>query len=226
MAADPVLIFFSLLFGLIIGSFLNVCIYRIPLKKSIITPSSGCPKCGNQINFYDNIPLISYMILFGKCRFCKEPIPLRYPIIELITGLLSLSIFIRYGFSFQYILYFIFSSSLVVITFIDIDHQIIPDPISLPGILLGFLFSLSGLNAIGWKDSLIGLLLGGGSLYLIAVLFKWLTGKDGMGGGDVKLLAMIGAWLGWKSLSFVVLLSSISGIIIGGGSLLFSGKGL
>lgn len=211
---------------------MNVCIYRIPAGQSIVWPPSSCPKCGNRIRFYDNIPVISYLLLLGKCRQCKVYISLRYPVVELISGLLSVALYIRYGLSPQYLLYLLFSYSLIVISFIDIDHQIIPDVISLPGILIGLIISIVQLNQISgqitgqvnWLDSLIGIACGGGSLFLIAFVFEKLTGKEGMGGGDIKLLAMIGAWMGWKALPFVVFLSSVSGTIIGGGALLLSRK--
>ncbi|MBW1721144.1 MAG: prepilin peptidase [Deltaproteobacteria bacterium] len=217
---------FSFLFGLVLGSFLNVCIFRLPRERSIVRPPSSCPQCGHRIRFYDNIPVLSYILLRGKCRSCRAPIPIHYPVVELVTGLLSLSLFLRYGPSFSYGTLLIFSSSLVVISFIDLHHKIIPDIISLPGIAAGFLASLPGWTGTTWSDSLIGVIGGGGFLFLIALLFKKLTGKEGMGGGDVKLLAMIGAWLGWRSLPFVILTSSLAGILIGGLSLLVSGKGL
>ncbi len=215
---------FSVAFGLALGSFANVCIYRIPLKKSLVYPPSSCPNCGQKIKFYDNIPVLSYLILRGKCRNCGTHISIRYPLVELILGILSLALFIRYGISYQYILFLIFLGSLVVCTFIDIDHQIIPDLISLPGILIGFAISII-FNHITWLDSMIGILGGGGILYLIAVIFERLTGKEGMGGGDIKLLAMIGAWLGWQSLPLIILISSLTGTIIGGGALLISRRG-
>ena len=226
MPPQPLIfVIYSFVFGLVLGSFLNVCIHRIPRKQSIVTPPSSCPDCGEQIRFYDNIPLISYLLLLGKCRRCGHKIPFRYPLVELITGLLSIALFIRYGVSFQYVLFFLFSASMVVISFIDLQWQIIPDVISLPGIAAGLIVSIL-LNYIEWHESLIGIVAGGGALYLVAVGFEWLTGKDGMGGGDIKLLAMIGAWMGWKALPFVVLLSSLTGVIIGGASLIASQKGL
>jgi len=216
---------FSFLFGLVLGSFGNVCIYRLPLGKSIISPPSSCPNCGSRISFYDNIPVLSYIILRGRCRYCKAPISPQYPFVELTTGLMSLALFIRYGITYQYILYLLFMGSLLVITFIDLHHKIIPDLISIPGIVVGFMSSLI-LPYPTWIESAIGIVGGGGALLLIAVIFEKLTGKEGMGGGDIKLLAMIGAWMGWKALPFVVLISSILGIIIGGGALLVSGKGM
>jgi len=221
MTQNLVMTIFSFFFGLALGSFLNVCIHRIPLKISIVSPPSSCPQCGERIKFYDNIPLISYMVLFGRCRNCGNPISMEYPLVELITGLLSTSLFLKYNLSHQYFLFLIFSSSLIVISFIDLRHQIIPDVISLPGILLGLLISLIFKN-ITWYDSLIGIMGGGGILYLVAFVFKKLTGKEGMGGGDIKLLAMIGAWMGWRAIPFIILISSLTGIVIGGGAILIS----
>ncbi|MDY7038507.1 MAG: prepilin peptidase [Thermodesulfobacteriota bacterium] len=218
--------FFSFLFGLIIGSFLNVCIYRIPGSKSIITPSSSCPECGERIRFYDNIPLISFIILFGKCRHCRKPIPIHYPVVELITGLLSIALFLRYGFRPEYFLFLLFAACLVIITFVDLHHQIIPEIISLPCILIGLAISVFKLNNISWLDSLIGIIAGGGFFYAFARMFKWLRGKEGLGGGDVALLAMLGAWMGWRALPFIILVSSLAGTLIGGSSLLFGGRKL
>jgi len=223
---NSVLTIFAALFGLVIGSFLNVCIYRIPLMKSIIRPPSSCPSCGQRIKFYDNIPLISYLLLWGKCRRCGHPIPIHYPIVEAIMGLLSTALFVRLGPSPQYVMLLLFSASLVTISFIDLHHKIIPDLISLPGILIGLGFSFFPAGRVPWSDSLIGIIGGGGFLYLLAITFEWLTGKEGMGGGDVKLLAMIGAWMGWRDLPFIILISSLSGILIGGISLLATRQGI
>ena len=220
---------FAFIFGLTIGSFLNVCIYRIPIKKSIVTPPSGCPACGNRIKFYDNIPVLSYLILRGRCRHCGAAISMLYPTVELATGLISMALFIRFNlFNHhfpQYFVYLIFISALVCISFIDLEHQIIPDVISIPGIISGFVISFL-LPHITWVDSIAGIIAGGGILYLVALLFEVLMKKEGMGGGDIKLLAMIGAWLGWKAIPFVILASSLTGSIIGGIALLLSRKGL
>ena len=216
---------FSFVFGLILGSFLNVCIHRIPLKESIVHPPSSCPQCGHKIRFYDNIPVISYIILLGRCRRCKAPISPRYPIVEIITGLLSTALFIRYGLDYRYFIFLGFSASLVIISFIDLQYKIIPDVISLPGVIIGLAFSVI-FDHISWLESMIGVLAGGGSLFLVAVVFEKLTGREGMGGGDVKLLAMIGAWMGWRALPFIILISSLTGTIIGGGSLLLASRGL
>lgn len=215
---------YSLLVGLALGSFMNVCIYRIPLEKSIIRPSSSCPNCGKKIRFYDNIPLISYLLLLGRCRHCHHPISWRYPAIEAITGLLSLALFIRYGLSLQYLLFLLFAATLVTISFIDLDHQIIPDVLSIPGIVAGLAAAFIP-GHVSWFDSIIGIIGGGGALFLVGLIYEKLTGKQGMGGGDVKLLAMIGAWMGWRSLPFVLLVSSLTGAIIGSVFLLAAGKG-
>ncbi|MBN2124077.1 MAG: prepilin peptidase [Deltaproteobacteria bacterium] len=217
---------FSFLFGLALGSFLNVCIYRIPRQKSLMSPPSSCPHCGKGIRFYDNIPLISYIILLGKCRYCRKPISLRYPVVELTTGLLSAALFIRHGITPPYFFLLVFASLLVVISFIDLDFKIIPDVLSLPGIPLGFIAAfLFAVNQVSWLESLIGILGGGGFFYLIGAGFRRLRGKEGMGGGDIKLLAMIGAWMGWKALPFIVLISSLTGTLIGGGALLMARRG-
>lgn len=219
------MLIYSVLLGLALGSFLNVCIYRIPLKKSIINPPSSCPHCGQRVKFYDNIPLVSYLFLLGRCRHCRHPISWQYPVVEALTGALSIALFIRYGFSYQYVVFLLFTAALVTISFIDLHHQIIPDVLSLPGIVVGLAVSPL-FSHLSWLDSVIGMIAGGGSLYLVAVIYHRLTGKEGMGGGDVKLLAMIGAWMGWQSLPLIVLISSLIGAIIGATFLLLAGKGL
>lgn len=202
------------IFGACIGSFLNVCICRLPESRSIVTPPSACPRCQSSIKFYDNIPILSYLVLLGKCRGCGTRISIRYPLVELLTGLLSVAAAIRYGLSVDFIIYFVFICALVTITFIDIDHQIIPDVISLPGIPIGLACSLM-LSSISFRDSLIGALIGGGSLFLVAWGYYHFTGKEGMGGGDIKLLAMIGAFIGWQGVFFTIFISSAVGSIIG-----------
>jgi leader peptidase (prepilin peptidase) / N-methyltransferase len=213
------------LFGLCIGSFLNVCIYRIPESKSIVSPGSMCPGCGFPIKFYDNIPLISFVILQGKCRNCNALISMRYPMVELLTGFFAVSVFLKFGPGMEAPVYFLFIATLLVITFIDIDHRIIPDLISLPGIILFFIASLT-IPTISIRDSVIGILAGGGILFIIAELYLRITGKEGMGGGDVKLLAMIGALIGWKGVLFTIFASSLIGTIIGIILMLVQGKNL
>lgn len=205
------LLIFSL--GACIGSFLNVCIYRIPAGVSVVSPRSRCPVCQRQILWYENIPLLSWILLRGRCAGCRTRISLRYPLIEALTGVLFLQVFLSFGFKPMTPVFWIFAALLVAITFIDFDHQIIPDVLSLSGILAGLATSL--LTPVGWKNSVFGLLLGGGSLWLVAALYAFLTKKEGMGGGDLKLLAMIGAFLGWKAVLPVIFLSSCFGTVVG-----------
>jgi len=204
----------SLIFGAMIGSFLNVCICRLPNEESIIWPGSHCPHCNKPIKPYDNIPLISYLFLRGKCRYCKGSISPQYPLVEGMTALSSLLLIMKFGLSLSFLFYFAFVAALIVITVIDLYHQIIPDVISLPGIGVGLLASLL-IPQITFFNSLIGILFGGGSLFLVATVYQWLFKREGMGGGDVKLLAMIGAFLGWKAVILTILLSSLIGSITG-----------
>jgi len=205
---------FAFVFGMVVGSFLNVCICRMPKNESIVSPPSHCPNCSYQIRWYDNIPVVSYLFLRGKCRGCGTRISLQYPLVELLNGLLTLFLFLRFGPTLVFAALFLFCSALVVITFIDIEHQIIPDEISLSGIVVGFVLSFF-LNGHTWLNSLLGILLGGGSLLLVAWSYQRLTGKEGMGGGDIKLLAMMGAFLGWKAVPFIIFASSLVGSLIG-----------
>jgi len=205
---------YTFIFGTIVGSFLNVCIYRIPVGRSIVSPPSSCPQCGHLIHWYENIPVFSYLFLAGKCSSCKAKIPLRYPAIELLTGVLFAGVFSAFGLSSATIVYSIFVASLVVITFIDLDHQIIPDIISLPGIIIGFVCSFF-IPWLSWQDSLFGILCGGGVLFGIAGIYQLLTKREGMGGGDIKLLGMLGAFLGWKSILPIIFLASLVGTLVG-----------
>ncbi|MEZ4525452.1 MAG: prepilin peptidase [Desulfobacterales bacterium] len=200
--------------GLCIGSFLNVCIYRIPESKSIVSPPSSCPQCGYRIRYYDNIPVISYLLLRGKCRQCHVPISFRYPMVELTAGFFALWVYFRFGLTLEALIHFVFISVLLVITFIDMDHRIIPDVISLPGIPLFFLASFA-VPSLTYKDSLLGIILGGGSLYMVALSYLLLTKREGMGGGDIKLLAMMGGLLGWQGVLFTIFVSSAIGTVIG-----------
>lgn len=213
----------SILFGAVIGSFLNVCIFRLPEEESIATPGSHCPQCKKPIRFYDNIPLVSYLILRGKCRNCQTPISFQYPLVEGITALGSVLLFMKFGPTWSYLFYFCFLSALIVIAVIDLRHQIIPDVISIPGIAVGLLGSLI-LPQITFFHSLVGTLLGGGSLFFVATMYQWLFKREGMGGGDVKLLAMIGAFLGWRAVILTILLSSLIGSAVGILIILLKGK--
>ncbi len=234
MEMDHVLTyFFAFLFGAVMGSFLNVCIFRIPLGKSLIAPFSHCPQCKSPIRAYDNIPIFSFFVLGGRCRSCRAPISIRYPLVETMMAVFSVLLMLKFGLSPSFLISFILVASLVVVSFIDLDHRIIPDTISLPGIIVGLLASFvkpSGQNDflvrfvfrvvkgsinMATLDSLLGVFIGGGLLYAVAVLFYWVTRKEGMGGGDIKLLAMIGAFLGWSSTVFTIMVSSLIGSIVG-----------
>jgi leader peptidase (prepilin peptidase)/N-methyltransferase len=213
----------AFVFGSILGSFLNVCIVRLPNKESIVKPPSHCPNCKARIPFYDNIPLISYLILCGRCRFCKERISPRYFFVELLTGALTVALLFHLGPSLGFLVNLIFVAALIVISFIDLDVRIVPDVISLPGVGLGLLASFL---QYPWPadplsippsplNSLIGILAGVGFLLLVAWLYELFTGTEGMGGGDVKLLAMIGAFLGWPAIPLTLFFASLTGSVIG-----------
>jgi len=216
---------FAFIFGAAIGSFLNVCIYRIPAKVSIVKPGSRCPHCLNPLRFYDNIPLISFIFLRGKCRYCSGSISWRYPLIELITAVLALLLFLKFGLTLKFFTFFIFTAVLIVITFIDLDHQIIPDVISLPGIPVFFLAAIFVVG-LPWREALIGLLIGGGFLWALAEAYAYVRKDEGMGGGDIKLLAMIGGFLGWKSLLFILLVSSFTGAVVGITAMIIKGQNM
>ncbi|MCE5211935.1 MAG: prepilin peptidase [Deltaproteobacteria bacterium] len=205
---------FAFISGAAIGSFLNVCIFRIPAEESIIRPASRCPSCLQPIRFYDNIPILSFLLLRARCRDCGAKISWRYPLVELITGLLALLLFIKFGLTLDFLVYFAFTAVLITISFIDLDHQIIPDILSLPGIPIFFLLAVFVVK-VPWMEAAIGLLIGGGVLFAIAFLYEFITKREGMGGGDIKLLGMIGGFLGWKSLIFILLVSSVLGAIVG-----------
>ncbi len=211
-----------LLTGLCVGSFLNVCIHRIPLSKSIVFPGSTCPSCNRPIRFFDNIPLLSYLLLRGKCRACKTVIPVRYPLIEAVTGLFALVLYLKFGGSAHFIVYFIFTAVLITVSVIDLDHRIIPDVISIPGIPLFFLGARL-IPEVTLYQSLAGIFLGGGSLYAVAWIYMRLKNMEGMGGGDIKLLAMMGGLIGWQGVFFTLFTASALGSAVGLGIVLKSG---
>lgn len=200
--------------GAALGSFLNVCIVRMPAGESVVLPASHCRHCGAAIRPRDNIPLLSFLLLRGHCRDCGGAISRRYPIVELVTACLFAVCFATTPLSMLMGLRLLFLCALIVVTVIDLDHQIIPDRITLPGIIVGLAASACGLG-IPLFDSVVGMLLGGGMLYAIAVGYHALTGVEGMGGGDIKLLAMIGAFLGWQAVLITLLLASSSGALYG-----------
>lgn len=222
-----ILYLFTFLFGSAVGSFLNVCIYRMPRNISIIFPASRCPSCNTPINPWDNIPVLSYLLLGGKCRVCKAKIAFRYPLVEFLNASLYVIVVWRYGLNWDAVVYCIFCSALVVITFIDLDFQIIPDKITLPGIPVALLVGAFLLpdpftrhSALGVKDSVIGFLAGGGLFYLVA-----LVSRGGMGGGDIKMMAMVGSLTGWKSVLLTTFLGSLTGSLVGIFLMIFKGKG-
>jgi leader peptidase (prepilin peptidase)/N-methyltransferase len=208
--------------GAVVGSFLNVCIARLPERKSIVRPGSRCPSCNTPIGWYDNIPLISFMILRGKCRQCGSRISWQYPLVELLTGILFVLLFREFTNAIALTVYLVFVCSLVVVTFIDLKHYIIPDEISIPGVIIGLALSLVPARWTGGQmlshsflDSLIGCLVGGGVLYLTALFSLAVFKKEGMGGGDIKLLAMVGAFLGWKFALMTIIIGSMLGAMVG-----------
>ena len=213
----------SIIFGALIGSFLNVCILDCPKRNLLSGQVPTVLIVRNPIKVYDNIPLISYLLLRGRCRYCRGPISFQYPLVEGITALSSLILFMKFGPSLSYLFYFLFVAALIVVTVIDLYHQIIPDVISLPGIGVGLVASLM-IPQVTFLSSLGGALLGGGGLFLVATLYQWLFKREGMGGGDVKLLAMIGAFLGWKAVILTILLGSLIGSIIGISIMILKGK--
>ncbi len=201
------------LFGAVIGSFLNVCIYRIPLGRSVVSPPSSCPACGTRIAPYDNVPVLAWIWLRGRCRSCRARISARYPAVEALTALIFLGLAWRYGASWALPPALFFASAMIVVTLVDWDHRIIPDVITLPGIALGILASfLTPVTLIG---ALAGAALGYALLWGLGRGYQRLTGVEGMGGGDVKLAAMLGAFLGWQGLLMTIFLASLSGSIAG-----------
>jgi leader peptidase (prepilin peptidase)/N-methyltransferase len=216
---------FIAVFGAVVGSFLNVCIYRIPEGKSLVFPASSCPSCGHPIRPYDNIPVLSYLFLRGRCRDCGKKISSRYITVELITAVMAVILFRHYGLSLHFIFAFLFTAALIVVTFIDLEHGIIPDVITLPGIPLSVIVSVTVMG-VSFLDSIIGMFLGGGIFYLIAVGYELIAKREGMGGGDIKLLAMLGAFFGWQSLIFILLVSSLLGSIVGIGIMVMKKEGM
>ena len=204
----------AFLLGAVIGSFLNVCIYRIPAGESVVAPRSRCPHCQTTIRWFHNLPIVSWLWLKGRCAYCAAPFSARYPLVEALTGLLFALFLYRFGLHPATPVAWLLVALLVTISFIDLDHQIIPDVISLPGIPLGFLCSFA-LPWVSWQSSLLGILLGGGILLAIALGYECLTGQEGMGLGDVKLLAMLGAFLGAAAVLPIIFLASILGTLIG-----------
>ncbi len=204
----------AFVFGLLWGSFSNVVILRLPRGESVVWPGSRCPYCSRPIAWYDNVPVLSWLVLRGRCRSCSAPISGRYPLVEIITACVFAAIVWNFGYSFLTVEYLLMAWGLIVVSFIDFDHMILPDVFTLSGILIGL--AGAALNPEReFLPALAGVFLGGGFLWLIAYLYLILRKEEGMGGGDIKLLAWIGAVLGWQAVPFVVLASSIIGSVIG-----------
>ena len=199
--------------GAAVGSFLNVCIYRLPLDRSVVRPGSACPHCGRSLSWFENIPIASYLALGGRCRGCRSPISFRYVIVEALTGAMFVLASWYYGFGFLLVSRLAFGSALIVLFAIDLEHHVLPNVITLPGIVVGFAFSFFA--EPGWFESLIGIVLGGGALWAVAEAYFRLRHEEGLGMGDVKMLAMIGAFVGWKLTLVALMVASVSGSIIG-----------
>ncbi|MBN1587496.1 MAG: prepilin peptidase, partial [Candidatus Omnitrophica bacterium] len=209
-------------FGLLVGSFLNVCIWRLPREESVVKPRSHCPQCSATIAWYDNIPILSFVLLKGRCRHCSARVSWRYPAVELLNGLLWLATYQLFGLQPVTLVYMALISACIAVTWIDWEHQIIPDEISLGGLVLGLLLSallpqLHGASSVSSSllRSMMGILAGGGSLYLIGVIGEIIYRKEAMGGGDVKFLAMVGSLLGWQGVILIFFLAPLFGSVVG-----------
>ena len=200
------------LIGAIVGSFLNVVIARVPVDESIVHPPSHCPECDHPIRWYDNIPIVGYFVLLGRCRDCGGRISIRYPFIEFLFAGLSLALYWKYDLSPAFVVFFVFIAAMIAVFWIDLDHMIIPDVISLNGTVVGLAAATGGLlPGVTWPDSYIGLILGGLILYIPAVVYEKIRGIEGLGGGDIKLLAMIGTFVGPYGVIFVLFFASFIG---------------
>lgn len=208
--------------GLCIGSFLNVCAYRLPLGESVVHPRSRCTSCGRMLSWFDNLPVVSWVALRGRCRTCGEPVSWMYPAVEIVTALVFAVTYLTYGLTLLAVVRVVFACALIVLFVTDLQHKILPNVITLPGIVIGFVCSI--FLPPGWVSSLIGILVGGGVLFAIAEVYYRVRGQEGLGMGDVKLLAMIGAFLGWKLVLLTLVFASFTGSLAGG-VLIASGRG-
>ena len=210
--------------GLVVGSFLNVCIYRLPRGQSVNWPGSRCTTCDRSLSWYENIPVVSWVVLRGRCRTCGERISVMYPIVEVITAALFIAGYVIYGWTPLLAVRLAFTCAMIVLFVIDLQHYLLPNVITVPGIVIGFALSL--VLPPGWKASLIGLIAGGGLLFAIAEAWYRFRGIEGLGMGDVKMLAMIGAFLGWKLMLVTLVLSSFAGSLIGVGAIALGRGGM
>ncbi len=241
-------------FALVIGSFLNVVIYRLPVmmqrewheqcdelassetpdlpqgRFNLMVPRSRCPACGQTIKSWQNIPVLSYLLLRARCANCEQAISVRYPLVEILTAMLAAVAAWHFGFGWEALMAIVLGCVLVVISMIDVDHQLIPDTIVIPLVWVGLIMSLfhpvvgAGTLFISPQDAIIGAVAGYLTLWTVYQLFKLITGKEGMGYGDFKLLAALGAWLGWQALPIIVLLSAVVGAVLGIGMIVFRGR--
>jgi leader peptidase (prepilin peptidase)/N-methyltransferase len=218
----PLSVTLAALFGAVIGSFLNVCIHRLPRRASLVSPSSACPACGRPLSWFENIPIVSYAALGGRCRTCRAPISTRYPIVEVLTAVMFGAAWWYYGPGPLLVSRLVFGCALLTLFAIDLEHHLLPNAITLPFIVVGFLFSF--VTPPGWRDSLVGIVVGGGVLFLIAEGYYRFRHEEGLGMGDIKMLAMIGAFIGWKLTLLSLMLASLSGTVIGV-ALIASGRG-
>ena len=200
--------------GAVLGSFLNVVIYRVPRGESVVRPPSACPACGTRLRWSDNVPVLSYVLLRGRCRYCGAAISPRYLVVEVLSGLLPVVLFARFGWGREFLVFWPLAYVLLVVSFIDLDLRIIPDRVTLPGIVVG-LVAAPLLGLLGFWDSLLGVVAGGGALYVIGLLGEVILRKESMGGGDVKLAAMLGAFLGWKTILLALFVAFFLGAAVG-----------
>jgi leader peptidase (prepilin peptidase) / N-methyltransferase len=201
------------LVGAVIGSFLNVCIYRLPLRKSIVWPASACESCRRELSWYENLPIVSWVVLGAKCRTCKVPLSIRHPIVEALTAIMFGAAAWYYGPTALLASRLVFGCALIVLFAIDLEHHLLPNAITLPGILAGVAFSL--VTEPGWLASVVGAVVGGGILWLIAEGYYRLRHEEGLGMGDVKMLAMIGAFIGWQLTIVTLMMASVAGSVVG-----------
>ena len=209
--------------GLAFGSFLNTFVYRVPLGVDLLR-RSFCPECGVPISWYQNLPLASFLVLFGRCSTCREPIPWRYPMVELLGGIILTSSFWYWGLSATAASTALFSYVMLALALIDVDHRVLPNVITIPGAAIGFLLSFLD-PRVAWYDSLIGVVAGAGLLYVVAFAYLKARGREGMGMGDVKMMLLVGAFLGWQGALMTIFLGSLLGSVVGSGVIIFSRKG-
>lgn len=221
---DTVALISAALLGAVVGSFLNVCVYRVPRGLSVAWPGSRCGSCHRELSWFENIPIVSYLVLAGRCRSCRATISVRYPLVEAVTAVMFAAALWHYGPGLLLASRLVFGCALLVLFAIDLEHQLLPNVITLPGIVVGFAFSLLG--EPGWVASLLGIVLGGGVLYGIAEVYYRLRHEEGLGMGDVKMLAMIGAFVGWKLTLVTLMMASFAGSIVGVGLIVLQHGGL